>query len=135
MRLEKNFYLKEFDCRDGTSVPEELMENVRILAKNLQVLRDFLGKPIRIISGYRSPQYNRKIGGARRSQHMQARAADIKVPGMEPKEIKRIILSLIGSGQLAPGGVGLYKTFVHYDTRGRNARWYGSGMKDDQKVV
>jgi uncharacterized protein YcbK (DUF882 family) len=130
-KLTANFGLSEFRCRDGSGVPEELLENVQLLADNLQVLREHLGKPIRVISGYRSPKYNRKIGGARKSQHMLAKAADIKISGMAPGEIKRVIEDLITLGKMHPGGVGLYKTFTHYDVRGRNARWYGKGMKDD----
>ena len=132
-QLTKNFKLSEFRCRDGSDVPEELMENVVELAQNLQVLRDHIGKPINIISGYRSPSYNRKIGGARRSQHMSAKAADIKIKGLTPAEIKDIIVELVKSGEMKSGGIGLYTTFVHYDVRGRNARWYGTGVKDDSK--
>jgi uncharacterized protein YcbK (DUF882 family) len=128
MQLEKNFNLDEFKCRDGSSVPEDLISNVSILAKNLQVLRDEINRPIKIISGYRSPSYNKKIKGAKKSQHMTAKAADIIVDGMHPEEIKSVIISLIKSGKMHPGGIGLYATFTHYDVRGRNARWYGSGM-------
>jgi uncharacterized protein YcbK (DUF882 family) len=131
MKLEENFSLSEFRCKDGTDVPEELMDNVRFLAKNLQVLRDHIGKPIRIISGYRSPKYNRRIGGARRSQHMLAKAADIKISGMTPAEVKTTIVQLIKEGKIKKGGIGLYRTFTHYDTRGWNARWRGKGVKDD----
>jgi len=132
VKLEENFALSEFKCRDGSDVPEELMDNVCLLAKNLQVLRDHIGKPIRVISGYRSPPYNRKIGGARRSQHMVAKAADIKIKGMSPTEVKAVIVQLIKEGKMHSGGVGLYTTFTHYDVRGRNARWYGKGVKDDR---
>ena len=132
MKLEENFSLSEFRCKDGTEVPEDLMDNVRILAKNLQVLRDHVGKPIVIISGYRSPKYNRRIGGARKSQHMLAKAADIKIRGMSPKEVKATIVKLIKEGKMQPGGIGLYTTFTHYDIRGWNARWYGKGVKDDR---
>ena len=128
MQLEKNFNINEFKCKDGSTVPDEYIENVKLLAKNLQVLRDKIGKPIVIISGYRSPEYNKKIGGAKRSQHMVAKAADIIVNGMSSTEIKDIIVSLIKSGEMHPGGIGLYQTFTHYDVRGANRRWYGSGM-------
>ena len=37
MKLEENFSLSEFKCKDGTQVPEELMDNVKLLAKNLQI--------------------------------------------------------------------------------------------------
>ena len=132
MKLTENFSLWEFKCRDGTDVPDELMDNVKLLAQNLQVLRDYVGKPVRVISGYRSPTYNRKIGGARRSQHMLAKAGDIKISGLTPSKIKAIIVKLIREGKMMKGGVGLYRTFVHYDVRGRNARWFGTGVKDDR---
>ena len=132
-QLTKNFKLSEFKCRDGSGVPEEYMENVELLAKNLQVLRDFIDRPIHVISGYRSPKYNRKIGGARRSQHMLAKAADIKVRGMEPDEVRNAILQLIEEGKMMQGGVGRYRSFTHYDVRARKARWSGSGIKDDRK--
>ncbi len=130
-KLTENFSLSEFKCKDGTDVPEELMEHVQLLADNLQVLREHLGRPIRVISGYRTPKYNRKIGGAARSQHMQAKAADIKITGLSSGEIKEAIEALIKDSKMMKGGVGLYKTFTHYDVRGRNARWHGKGMKDD----
>ena len=131
MRLEKNFILSEFKCKDGSDVPDAMLDNVKLLAKNLQVLRDEIGKPIRVISGYRSPKYNRKIGGARKSQHMTSKAADIKIKGMTPAEVKSTIVRLIKEGKMMSGGIGLYRTFTHYDVRGRNARWYGRGVKDD----
>ena len=131
-KITENFALSEFRCKDGTDVPEELMDNVTLLCENLQVLRDHIGKPIRVISGYRSPKYNRRIGGARRSQHMTAKAADIKVKGMTPAEVKAAIVELIKEGKMMKGGIGLYTTFTHYDVRGRNARWSGKGVKDDR---
>jgi len=132
LQLQENFNLDEFKCRDGSKVPEEYMDNVRLLAENLQILRDYIGRPIKIISGYRSPDYNKRIGGARQSQHMIAKAADIKVDGMEPWIVQKIIEHLIHEGHMMKGGVGIYKTFVHYDVRGRNARWTGKGVKDDR---
>lgn len=133
MKLTKNFSLWEFKCRDGTEVPEEYLENVQELAENLQILRDYIGKPIHVISGYRSPKYNRKIGGARRSQHMLAKAGDLIVKGMTPSEVKEVIVQLIKEGKMKKGGIGLYTHFTHYDVRGFNRRWYGKGIKDYQK--
>tara|TARA_R100000152_G_C6724791_1_gene150214 strand:+ start:158 stop:577 length:420 start_codon:yes stop_codon:yes gene_type:complete len=132
-KLTKNFSLKEFRCKDGTDVPDEYMDNVQELADNLQVLRDHLGKSIRVISGYRSPKYNRKIDGARRSQHLTASGADIKIKGLLPVEIKVIILDLIREGKMKEGGIGVYKGFLHYDIRGKKVRWYGKGIKDDRE--
>jgi uncharacterized protein YcbK (DUF882 family) len=125
MKLAENFSISEWDCHDGTACPWNLVDNARECAQNLQVLRDVVGKPIHIISGYRNPSYNKRIGGARRSYHMKALAADIKIKGMKPREVRAIILELISDGKMKAGGVGLYRTFVHYDCRGRNARWGG----------
>ena len=123
MQLENNFSLKEFRCKDGTDVPDDLMDNVKKLAKNLQVLRDHIQKPITIISGYRTPEYNKKCGGVKRSQHLLAKAADIVVSGMTSLEVRDTIIQLIKDGKMDSGGVGIYPTFTHYDVRGRNSRW------------
>ena len=125
MQLTENFHLDEFKCNDGTPVPEEYLENVKLLAKNLQVLRDFVGKPITINSGYRSPAYNKKVGGASRSQHKLATAADIKIRGIRPREVQGIIEELIKDGRMHNGGLGYYSSFTHYDVRENSARWKG----------
>ena len=132
-KLTENFSLGEFRCKDGTDVPDEYMDNVRELAENLQALREHVDKPIKVISGYRSPKYNRKIKGARRSQHLTASGADIKIKGMTPQEVKEVVEKLIKDGLMKQGGVGLYKTFLHYDVRGRKAPWLGKGVKDDRQ--
>ncbi len=123
MQLTPNFNTKEFACKDGSPVPDELLSNVSKLAKNLQVLRDHLGKPIVINSGYRTPAYNARIGGAPASQHKLAKASDIRVSGMTSVQVQKEILKLIAAGKMHNGGVGLYNTFVHYDVRPGAARW------------
>lgn len=121
--LTKNFSLEEFACRDGSEVPAELMTNVMKLANQLQILRDYLGEPIHVNSGYRSPSYNAKIGGAKNSQHMLAKAADITVKSKTPKQLAVLIEKLIANGVLRFGGMGLYPGFVHVDVRRNKARW------------
>lgn len=123
MQLTKNFSLEEFACKDGTQVPGELLCNVSVLAQNLQVLRDYLNEPIRLNSGYRSPSYNKRIGGAAKSQHILAKAADITVKSMSPKQLAATIEKLIAAGKMKQGGLGLYPGFVHYDVRDDKARW------------
>ena len=125
MRLTKNFILSEFDCRDGSVMPPDVFSNVAKLAKELQVLRDFIGKSITVNSGYRSPNYNRSIGGASRSQHLLGKAADIRVDGISPRELHGIIEELIKDGRMKQGGLGKYNTFTHYDIRDNKARWNG----------
>lgn len=124
MKLTKNFSLSEFDCKDGTAVPKELIPNVQELANNLQVLRDHLGVPVRITgSGYRTAAHNKKVGGAKNSQHLKAKAADINADGYTPKKLAAVIEKLIAEGKMKQGGIGIYAGFVHYDIRGTEARW------------
>ncbi len=123
MRLTKNFSLSEFDCKDGSEMPSELLPNVLELAENLQVLRDFVGVPISLNSAYRTLEYNRKIGGATNSQHLLGKAADIVVKSKTPEEVANIIKYLISEGKMVQGGLKAYKTFTHYDIRGHKARW------------
>ena len=122
-KITKNFSLQEFKCKDGTDVPNNLLPNVLELAKSLQALRDYIGKPIIINSAYRTSLYNKKVGGANNSQHLVAKAGDLKVAGMTPKALADAIESLIKEGKMKQGGIGVYKTFTHYDIRGVKARW------------
>ena len=123
MKLTNNFYLCEFACKDGVPVPEELIPNVKLLASNLQVLRDSIGKPIHINSAYRHTEYNRSVNGSVRSQHLYARASDIVVEGMHPNLVHELIEELIKEGKMKQGGLGMYNTFTHYDVRKTKARW------------
>jgi uncharacterized protein YcbK (DUF882 family) len=123
MRLTKNFSKKEFDSKDGAAMPDEVLYNVQKLANQLQYIRDYLDLPIHINSGYRSPEHNIKIGGSINSQHKLGKAADIVVNGMNPKIIYDLIEDLISKGEILQGGLHAYKTFVHYDIRGKSARW------------
>jgi uncharacterized protein YcbK (DUF882 family) len=125
MKLTENFSLEEFACKDAkkTPVPARYMENVTKLAENLQVLRDALGVPIHINSGYRTPEHNTAEGGMPLSQHLTASAADIWCKEYTPKQVKEAIEKLIAKGKMHNGGIGLYPTFVHYDIRRTATRW------------
>jgi uncharacterized protein YcbK (DUF882 family) len=123
MQLTENFSLHEFDCNDGTPVPESLLGNVEALAKQLQILRDYLGERVMISSAYRHPNYNKKVKGKKDSYHLKAMAADITVKSKTPKQVKAIIERLIKAKKLKFGGIGLYPGFVHVDIREAYARW------------
>lgn len=124
MQLTKNFNLSEFHCKDGTPVPEKYYNNVKELAKNLQVLRDELKMAVLITgSGYRTPEHNVRVGGAKNSQHLTASGADINARDLSPRQLYARIEKLIKAGKMKEGGLGLYKGFVHYDIRNVKARW------------
>lgn len=124
-QLTPNFTLEEFACHDGTPVPKSLLPNVRLLAENLQVLRDYLGEPVHVLSGYRTEAWNREVGGKPQSKHKLAQAGDITVKSKTPRQLGDIIEKLIAQKKMKQGGLGVYKGFVHYDVRGTWARWNG----------
>lgn len=78
---------------------------------------------VRMHSGYRSRKTNeqlrsRGIGAARNSLHIQARAIDFSLPGMDMETLHKL------TADRATGGVGLYRSFVHVDN-GPQRRWWG----------
>lgn len=123
MKLSSNFDLKEFASADGTAPTDKVLKNLTELAKNLEALRKHLGQPIKITSGYRSKEHNKKIGGALNSMHITGMAADIQVEGVKPIELAKAIELLIKNGKMKEGGLGIYSTWIHYDHRGTKARW------------
>jgi uncharacterized protein YcbK (DUF882 family) len=124
MSLTAHFSIKEFKCKDGTDVPEEYISNVKALVMCLERIRSEWDAPITIISGYRTEEYNTRVSGSERSQHLTGSASDIVVEGVHPSDVSLKIRQLIDEGAILQGGVGLYPgRFVHYDIRGTAARW------------
>lgn len=123
MRLTTNFSKSEFDSKDGAEMPANVLENVKKLAENLQVLRDYFKAPITVNSGYRSPQHNANEGGAKRSQHLLGTGADIVVRGYSPAQVAEAIEHLIDEGKMLQGGLKAYRSFTHYDIRKVRVRW------------
>ena len=85
MRLSKNFVLSEI-TRSNTAKrlgidnapSKKHLQNIQTLIRDVvQPMRDSLG-PIRITSGYRSPELNRAIGGSNKSQHCKGEALDLQ---------------------------------------------------------
>lgn len=67
-----------------------IKQNLLTLAKTLEKVRDVLGHPMTITSGYRNPELNRGIGGAIKSAHLQGYAADFICWGFgSPSQIVR----------------------------------------------
>lgn len=124
-QLTKNFHIREFKCKDGTPVPPQLIPNVLELARQLQVIRDAIGEPIHLNSAYRTLEYNKRIGGALNSQHIQAKAADCTTKNLTPKQFAAVVEKLIKEGKVKIGGIGIYKGFCHVDIRKEKARWNG----------
>jgi len=123
-RLSKNFTFTEFASKDGAEPTPDVLENLRKLTRNLEVIREHFGNvPIKINSGWRSPAHNAKIGGVKNSQHVKGKAADIVIKGFTPRQIAAELEKLIEAKKISQGGIGVYPNFLHYDIRGKKARW------------
>jgi len=126
MKLTSNFNKSEFDCKSGADMPQEVFNNIQKLANQLQIIRNKVSVPIKINSGYRSPDYNDNVvKGSKNSQHKLGKAADIVIDGYTPDEVADLIEELIENGDILQGGLGRYNTFTHYDIgyNGLKRRW------------
>lgn len=112
---KSNFQVKEFACNDGS---DTILVDCELVEK-LQIIREYFKAPVLINSGYRTKTYNTKIGGARSSQHLLGKAADIVVKGVSPADVCKFA-KIIGFR-----GVGEYKDFTHVDTRTSTSYWKG----------
>lgn len=125
MKLSEHFDDSEFRCKCGrradgpycSGLPENGM-NPELIAL-LEQIRERLGVPIVVYSGYRCHRYNESVGGARSSQHLLGNAADIAAKDISPSELRKTI------NRLVKGGMGAYPTFTHVDVRRNRARWQG----------
>ena len=121
-QLAPAFKVREFRCRDGS---DTIMVD-QTLVVLLQAIREHFGKPITITSGYRTAAHNAAVGGAKSSQHLLGRAADIQVADTTVEAVAAYAESLMPDW----GGVGRYpvkagrtKGWVHVDTRPNKSRW------------
>jgi len=128
MQITKDFNKAEFNSKDGAVMPYEVYENIKVLAIQLQRIRDEIKQPLHINSAYRSPEHNAKIGGVKNSQHVLGKAADLTCKNLTPKQLSKVIIKLMDNGTIKSGGIGLYNGFVHYDIRGIKAKWDNSSL-------
>lgn len=134
-RITEHFTWAEAECHDGTEVPLELQPNARRLAGTLEKIRAKHGGPLHIVSWYRTPWHNSRIGGASQSRHMTADGADVRPTDMDDlPRLRAEIEGMLRDGELPEvGGFGVYRGWVHVDTRpkpadGHVARWHGRGV-------
>ena len=123
--LSPHFSKHEFECKCGCGLCSPhafLIPGLELLRSNLCEL---VGKniPLHISSGHRCAEHNREEGGARNSQHLLGKAADVHANvSME---------MLFRAALLVPvfryGGIGIYEpdngSFLHLDVRGYKSRW------------
>ena len=128
--LSANFKVSEFKCKDGSDkiLVDEALVDV------LQDIRDHFKKAVNINSAYRTESYNKKVGGASRSQHLYGKAADIVISGVKPREVA------VYAESKGVGGIGLYEYggtsgFCHVDTRNGKSRWIQTSKNGSAKTV
>lgn len=121
--LTLNFSRHEFACRGmgccGHSAPISMK-----LVNALQELRELVGQPLKIESGFRCLTHNREVDSDDDSQHPLGLAADVRTPpGMSPDQLAVLAERV---DEFARGGIGIYPTqhFIHVDVRPDGpARW------------
>ena len=115
-------------------MPPEVLSNVKKLAEELQIVRDYVHEPININSAYRCIEHNevvqkeankKYIPYSSKSQHLLGKAADITIKHFTPDEVYDIIQNL-RRNPMVKGvkfqGIGRYNTFTHVDLR----KYYGT---------
>ncbi|OGU77964.1 MAG: hypothetical protein A2279_14015 [Stygiobacter sp. RIFOXYA12_FULL_38_9] len=126
MRLTANFYLSEFTTsqvaeRNGfrNEPNEKQIENLRLLCVNvLQPLREIISVPIIISSGFRSFVVNAAVGGRFNSQHLEGKAVDFTLPGMNLKEVFELIPKHFSFDQL----IYEFEKWIHVSWNGEKNR-------------
>lgn len=112
-KLSEHFSTKEFQCKDGS---EEFLIADRLI-DTLEAIRNHFKEPVTINSGYRTPSWNSKIGGAPNSYHCKGMAADIVVKNHTSKEVAEYASKI-----MEEGGVIRYTNFTHIDVREKKYR-------------
>lgn len=126
MDLSTHFSLSEFvtsqtAARLGidNTPPQAVMRAILRTATGMEGVRTLLGAPIIISSGYRSPELNKAIGGAKNSQHVKGEAVDFICPGygIPLKICKSIVASGIKFDQLIQEGKWVHISFSDANRR------------------
>lgn len=153
-KLSPHFEIRQFLCKQAAGYPKYVVLSEALVLKLERVVEalDRAGHKVdslEIMSGYRTPYYNERIGNVRDSQHTMGTAADVFVDrqadgrmddldhdGRVSRDDALWLFGLVDAMDRAPGarwrgGLGDYDStaahgpFVHVDVRGRLARWRG----------
>ncbi len=113
-----NYVLRDFRTDEVFPMDPRVLDVMSLIQKKVGG-----GRPMEVLSGYRSPKTNNRLrqastGVARNSYHMYGQALDIRMPGYSTAKLRTV------AGSLKAGGVGYYpkSNFVHIDT-GKIRSW------------
>lgn len=121
-KITRDFRVREFACRDGS----DTVYVDSALADYLQRIRNWACAPVRISSGYRTPAWNKKVGGSSSSYHTKGRAADIIVSGKSIYSVAKYAQAIGVNGVERNDD----SNYVHIDTRPGRYYWIRSGGRD-----
>ena len=116
MQITDNFSYDELQC----PCCEQLEIDYRFI-KSLQEVRDEIGRPMKINSGFRCAEHNLKVGGPITSNHLKGRAVDICTRGWCSEDLHYLVYEL--TSKQHPDyqtGIGIYKHHIHFDFRKSN---------------
>ena len=117
----KWFSMNEFECHCGCRMPDSARANIVALVEQvLDPVREKLGMPIKVNSGYRCPRHNEEVLGVRNSQHMKGEAADIAMVHGSRFKVHDLAQAIVENGRCDQRSI--YPTFVHvsYKRNGPN---------------
>ena len=121
-RPSKHIVWSELACHDAAKTPyPDKWRATRLprLARVFEYFRHEVCAPIDIGCAYRTPEHNRRVGGVKKSQHLQGRALDLHTPtGWKTSEFHALAQYLAQKNQNI-GAIGYYRWGVHVDTRPR----------------
>lgn len=128
-QITANFTLNELtysstaEVNDIDNTPSTFEYNnlKRLCEEVLQPIRDKWGKPIKVNSGYRSPQLNIRLKGASSSAHLKGLAADIDTPNNE--KLFHLIIAMMNNGEIS----------VDQLIDESNYSWIHIGLKENPK--
>ena len=107
----KNFKVSEFECKCGCGANDISQTVINMCQK----IRENLGLPVRINSGYRCKQHNAKVGGVKNSYHTQGLAADLSC-AKGALALWTVIQNMWNNGELPELSYAIkYANFVHID--------------------
>jgi putative chitinase len=115
-KISKYFTVKEVTQGDNRRIPktQTVKNNIIVLARELDTIRELWGSPIEVTSWYRPPAINRAVGGVPNSQHILGSAVDVYPFNKDIFQFQTF-LHKNWKGAL---GYGARKGFVHLDLRG-----------------
>lgn len=109
IQFTPHFSSKEFECpHDNESGDNKISKD---LVNRLEKLREAYGAPIKVTSGYRTPEHNKKVGGVEHSQHLLGMASDLTADDLDKLyDLCLTIFNAVGDGRKKGH-------FVHVDVR------------------